>query len=508
MAITFSRYIDITSGVGAGAVVPRRDLIGRLFTVNPLLPPQSYITFTTAAEVGSYFGTTSEEYARAVFYFGWVSKNITRAQKISFARWVQTAVAPKVFGSTAVTQALATYTAISNGSFSMTIGGVTNAFTGTDFTAAASLSDVATVLQTKIRTASGAQWTSSTVVYNATRGTFDFTGGTTGAATISVAEGVAGTPIAALIGWIPAATTINGAFSNGAIWASGSAVETITATLTASVAASNNFGTFLFMPTLAIGQVVEAATWNVAQNVSYMYTVPVITANVSAWATALADLGGVGMTLSDTANEYPEQVPMMIEAATAYDQPNSVQNYMFQMFNLTPGVTSDANANVMDAARVNYYGRTQDAGQFIDFYQRGVLYGIATDPVDMNVYANEQWLKDAAGAAIMTLLLSLARVSANAQGRTQILTTLQSVINDALNNGTISIGKTLTTNQKLFITEITADPNAWYQVQTIGYWVDCVIESYDSPLQYKAVYTLVYSKDDAIRKVEGRHVLI
>jgi hypothetical protein len=41
--------------------------------------------------------------------------------------------------------------------------------------------------------------------------------------------------------------------------------------------------------------------------------------------------------------------------------------------------------------------------------------GLATDPVDMNVYANEIWLKDAAGAAILSLLLSLGKVSANAR---------------------------------------------------------------------------------------------
>ncbi|HUV84133.1 MAG TPA: DUF3383 family protein, partial [Methanosarcinales archaeon] len=129
----------------------------------------------------------------------------------------------------------------------------------------------------------------------------------------------------------------------------------------------------------------------------------------------------------------------------------------------------------------------------------------------MNTYANEQWFKDSAGASIMSLLLSLAKVSANIKGRSQIISTVQSVINEALFNGTISIGKDLNNTQKIFISEITGDDDAWMQVQNIGYWLDATIESYVAPsslTEYKAVYTLIYSKDDAIRSVDGTHILI
>ena len=33
--------------------------------------------------------------------------------------------------------------------------------------------------------------------------------------------------------------------------------------------------------------------------------------------------------------------------------------------------------------------------------------GLSTDPLDMNTFANEQWLKDAAGVSIMNLLLAV-----------------------------------------------------------------------------------------------------
>jgi len=506
MSISFSRYVEITSGVGAGAGVRQRDLIARLFTTNPLLPTGSFAEFESAADVGDYFGTSSDEYARAAFYFGFISKNIQRPQKISYARYVSADVAPQIYGRPGV-QAVATWNAITSGSFSITlgedsdIGPNTQVITGLNFSGAGSLTAVAAIIQAAIRSASvGSLWTAATVVWNSTRRSFDFVGGAVGDAVIAIAAGTGGTDIAGQLGWL-----------TGAILSDGADAQSITDTLDESSAASDNFGSFLFMPTLTTDEIAQAATWNDLQNVKYQYMIRVTSSNASDINSEVIGLSGVGLTLAPISTEYPEMLPMAILAATNYQARNSVQNYMFQQATLTPSVTTNADANTYDALRVNYYGRTQTAGQIVEFYQRGTLSGLSVDPVDMNVYANEQWLKDAAGSAIMALLLAKARVSANTQGRNELMATVQSVINAALFNGTISIGKALNIQQKLYITEITGDELAWHQVQNIGYWLDCVIQSYvttDSRTEYKAVYTLIYSKDDAIRKVEGTHILI
>lgn len=499
MAINFKRYVDIVSGIGAGASVPRRDLIGRLFTANVLLPSQSFIEFSSASEVGDYFGTDSEEYKRAAFYFGWTSKNIKRAQKISFARWVETATAPMIFGAKGA-QSIASYQPITTGSFTLTLAGVAHTLTGLDFSAVTSLNDVAAVVQQAIRAQAGTMWTAATVTWDAVRKSFDLVGGVVGDGNVVVAAGTGGNDVAGQLGWL-----------TGAILSYGSHAESITETLTNSAAASNNFGSFLFMPSITQDQATEAAAWTSLQNVFYQFMVRVTAGNAAAHEAAMASYGGVGLTLAPLSTEYDEMEPMMILAATDYTARNSVQNYMFQQFpGLTPKVTTDADADTYDALRVNYYGRTQTAGQFLDFYQRGVLLGLPTSPADMNVFANEQWLKDAAGAAVGTLLVALPRIPANTQGRSQLIAALQSVANQALSNGTISVGKALDTTQKLYIGEITDDDLAWHQVQNIGYWLDVQFVTYveNSVTKYKATYTLVYSKDDAIRKVEGSHVLI
>ena len=382
----------------------------------------------------------------------------------------------------------------------MTIGADSNIIGPLDFSGAATLAAIAAIIQTEIRTNTGTQWTAATVTYNATRGSFDFEGGTAGAAVISVSAG-ATNDYSAAIGWR----------GPGAILCNGSDIETVTECLTTSAEASNNFASFLFQKSLSQSEVVEAATWNDAQNNMFMFCQRVLPVDAANYYATLNTFSGTAVTLSNVSGEYPEMAPMMVLAATDYTKRESVQNYMFQSFSLTPSVTTNALANVYDPLRVNYYGRTQTAGQYIDFYQRGTMMGLASDAVDQNVYANEIWLKDSAGAAIMSLLLNLGRVSANAQGRARILSALQSTINQALKNGAISVAKDLNQTQKLYIGQLTGSDTAWHQVQSIGYWVDCEMQSYvttDSRTEWKAVYTLIYSKDDAIRKVTGSHVMI
>lgn len=499
--ISFKRYVDIVSGVGGGAGVRTRDLILRLFSVSPRVPAGTVIEMDNAADVGTYFGTTTPEYLRAVFYFGFISKLITAPKKIAFSRWADIAAAARIYGSTAV-RVVASFTPVTTGSIKLTIGAYTADVLAINFSGAAALSNVASILQTAIQavTAGGANWTAATVTYDAANQRFVLLGGTVGAAAVAAAPAATGTPIAGLLGW-----------DATAVFSPGVAAEEPVAAFITSAEGNDNFGSFAFMSALTQPQIAAVAAQNDTYNVKFMYSVAILQADAAAMYALLSGFSGVMTTLAPIATEYPELLPAAILAATAYNRRNSVQNYMFQRGTLSPSVTDNATANTMDANRVNYYGRTQTAGQFLDFYQRGVMMGLATDPVDMNTYANEMWFKDAAGAAIMGLLLSAARVPANISGRGQILAILQSVIDLATFNGTISIGKELNTTQKLYITNLTGDEQAWQQVYNLGYWVDCVLQAFvtaDSRTEWKAVYTLIYSKDDAIRKVEGSHVLI
>ena len=495
MAISFKKYIDITSGVGGGAGVRDRDLITRVFSTNSLIPANSFLELDSAEDVASYFGSSSEEYKRSVLYFGWVSKNITRPKKISFARFVEQSQAPIIFGASKM-HSLEVLKAVVSGTLAVSIGGQSEELTGIDFSAVASFADVASTIKIAINTKSGEQFSSATVSYDAVVKRFILTGGKAEDAEISASGEVAD-----LLG-----------LAQGAINSNGALAQTVTDTLIASTDASNNFASFLFMSSLSDEQIKEIAEWNDTQNVMFMYLVPVTDKNADTLSALLLGYSGTTLTLTTRKGEFDEMIPGIVLAATDYAKRNSVQNYMFQQFpELTAKVTNTVEANKYDSLRVNYYGQTQTAGQNISFYQRGVMMGGASDLVDQNVYANEAWLKDTVAAQIMSLLLSVSRVPANNNGRAQLLAVIQSKINQALDNGTVSVGKALSTFQKLYIAEITGNPLAWQQVQNIGYWVDCQMQTYvtqDGRTEYKAVYTLIYSKEDAVRKVEGTHTLI
>lgn len=515
MAIAFNKYINITSEVGAGETVTTRDLIGRLFTVNTLAPTGTVLQFNSAQEVASYFGTSSEEYLRALFYFSWISKNATRPQLISYSFWASAATAPLIFGQP-LTATLGQLQAITTGSFNLTLGGISHDLTGLNFSTDMSFAAIAATIQVAVRAADGSsQWTAADVTYNSGSNAFNLVGGATGAATVATAMAASGVDIRALIGWLSNSALI---YPSAPILSNGVAIETITATLTNSANISNNFGSFLFTTSAGLdqAQIVEAATWNYGQSFTFMYTIPCSAGNAGAYSTALKSIGFAALTLAPLSTEYPEQIPMQIFAATDYNSVNAVQNYMFQMANVTASVTDTTNSDSYDSIGVNYYGQTQTAGQLIAFYQRGVLTGeaINTNPTDMNVYANEIWLRDAAGAALMTLVLALPEISANNQGIVQVLGALQSVINQAVSNGTISVGTILTQSQKTYITEITGNDKAWQQIQNIGYWTNAQVtqstETIDSisTITYAISYILVYKKDDIIRMIDGSHFLI
>ena len=505
--ISQSRYINIVSGVGAGAGVAQRQLILRLITQNTVLPPGIVAEFGTSDSVGAYFGEASEEYRRCLPYFGFVSKSIKSPQMISFARWANTPIAPTIVGDS-VEKVLQTFTPITAGTLSLSTGGAPIPVGPVNFATAVSLTEVASLVQTAVNAAIDPQLSGATVSFNTNTNQFVLTGATPGSGTVSAVPTGAATDISSALGWTTGGTVLVG----------GQVADDPSVAVQKSASISNNFGSFAFVTPstpLTNAQIAEIAEWNDAQNNMYLYTVPTSIQNVQTLYPLVSGYSGCALNLlsSTQSNDYVEQSPAEILAATDYTQPNSTQNYMFYQFpsrNVT--ISDDNTANAMDAVRANYIGVTQSAGQQLAFYQRGVLCGGPTAAVDMNIYGNEIWLKSTIAAKILSLFLNVPIVPADITGQAQILAIIQSVVDSAKINGVISFGKTLTAVQQQYITQISNDTNAWRQVTNIGYWLNVTFASRTNPnsnlTEWYANYTLIYSKNDAIRLVEGSNVLI
>lgn len=200
-------------------------------------------------------------------------------------------------------------------------------------------------------------------------------------------------------------------------------------------------------------------------------------------------------------------MPLAILGAVRYSGTNTVTNYMFKQFPSQSYTVDDENlANAYDEHCVNYIGLVQSNGTRRAFSQQG--YNI--DGTATNVYCNELWLKSEVATAILNLFTEAEVVSAGSDGTLLIYNTIAASAADAVANGAISVGKTLDDDQKIRVYQLTNDPDAWRTIQESGWWlnVDIVRVTESGKTFYKAMYLLIYSKDDAILKVEGQHALV
>ena len=493
MAISQTKYINIISGVGGQPAVSQRDLIGRVFTKNALVPTGAVVEFSggaTAAlkSVGEYFGTTSAEYAFASKYFGFVSKKATQASKISFARYVSDASAATVYGVKDV--ALTACQAITDGDLTFELNGASKTIKAVNLFSATDLASVAKLVSTALTKATIA----CAVEYDATNARFVLKTSATGAGnTLSACTG----SLATLFGW----DELNAIVSDGAD------VNTPVATVEASADISNNFYSFCFLNDLSGDDLKAIAEWVQAQNVRYMFSITTTPANANAVVTAVKGYDGVGVTL-DAFNATAGYMPMTAIAAIDWTRSGAAINMMYQQFaGVEPSVSTNADSSKYDKLKVNYYGVTQQAGQPVSFYQNGVLQGEISD---MGVYANEAWLKDSLFTNLLNLRLALDTLPATSVGKALVLSTMMDSINQALFNGVITVGKTLDATQKAYITQLSGDADAWMNIQGSGYWVTANVEKYteDDVEKYKINYLLIYSKGDSVNFIDGSDVLI
>lgn len=496
MAIPQTKYVNIISAVGGASQVSQRDLMGRFFTSNPLVPAGAVVEFSggsTAAlkSVADYFGTASIEYTYASYYFSYVSKKGTTPQKISFAPYAASATSARLYG--AVKSApLTSFTALTNATLSFKVDNTNFNLTGINLASATSLSAVATIIRTAITTAHA---DTANIEYNETLQRFVISSVATGADhTITYATGT----LAELLGM--------NAGNTGAVKSDSSAAQTALEALTESAELSNNFFSFMFIPNIT-DEKTAIAEWVHNQNVRYMWSFNCGAATASDYATALKDYDGVALTLSNGIRKN-EILPMAVAAAINYDVANAAVDFMYQQAPfMDVSVSSATDAATYDALRVNYYGSTQQAGNLISFYQDGVLMGSITS---MGVYTNEAWLKDAITTNILNLRLSLDTLPANETGLGYVKLSIQEIIEKALFNGVISVGKTLDSTQKAYVAQITGEADAWQDIQSVGYWLTAKVEKYTEHgvEKYKVNYLLVYAKGDSINFVDGRDILI
>ena len=509
MSIRIENYIDINSVVKGESDIPSNSMILRVHSDNVLIPNNKVVTINSLVDVGNFFGTDSEEYKRASFYFGYVDLKGNKARNLSFYRYNSTDSAPRIFGEKK-DQVIDSYKPITEGSLNITIGTQSETIScnfstlfsstsvdGDPISATPTLSQIANVIQEQINL----KFNGSSVTYNAVKKSFEFVGGTTGDLPISVTKANTGTDIIDLIGW-----------NANAILSDGMTAKSVTETINNSSMLSNNFATFLFTSELTMQEKTDVAKWNNNENNKYLYLVPVKYNEAQAHYDALNLYGGTDLILeSEMGGEYHEMIPAVQAATTQYDSnEKAVKNYMFKSFALTPTVTDDTKKSFLDSLRINYYGQTQENGAQLSFYQTGSLMGMSTDAKKENVYINEIWMKRTITVSLTNLMINSDEVAYNEEGRTKVKLSLQFCVDKALENGVISQNNTLNQGQETAIQDMTSNKDAIKNVKSIGYFLDVELkeEVINNVTKYIAVYMLIYAKNNVISKFEGKNILV
>lgn len=491
MAISITKYVDISSGTNNIQTATEKDLIARLFTTNSRCPATA-VEFDSLKDVSDFFGTDSDEYKVSSIYFNFVNKYNRQPKKISFFRDFTGGIKGFISGTQAPT--LASLQEITAGKLKISINGAQAEETSAiDLSSATSFADVATALQDAVQALTNALFTTATVTYSATNKVFTLELGSVADAEIVLEP----TTLSTVLKW--------DIVSNG--YANTAEVEDV---IEASYQSSNNYGTFAFMTAQDSTGIVKVATANndVHPN-EFMYVAQVNAGDYVTIQPTVKDIDGVSLELcNSTDGKFNYIIPMAISATTDYNKENGTQNYMYQQVDgVATLVDDDATAENMDKALVNYYGRTQQAGQKLAFYQNGVMQG---DYQDQSIFMNEVWLKDALTTKFLNYFLVTPNWYANKAGQGIGNGLAMEVVNRAKVNGTITTEKELTEADKAYIYNITSDENAWRQVYMEGFYFMSSIskELINKQVIYKFNYTLIYSKGDSIKKVEGRNILI
>lgn len=504
MAIPSTRYVIIQSGVTGASAVAERELVGLRFSYNSRMPVDRVFSFSSAAQVAEFFGNETPEAEFALQYFSYVSPPpATIPQRLKFAAFAPAGRSPMIFGDT-LSRTLDQLKTITAGTLTIAnFGSSSLAVTGVDFSAATSLADVASALQAAIRLQAG--YESATVAYGALMREFIITKGTVEGGSVS---GVSGTIADAL-----------GLSSPAAVLSPGTLAQTPLEAFQRAEQVTDSFGTASFSRQGYImdleTDVIPLAQYIASLNVKYMMLWTVTPLNAADWSAALINTASNALILTeDMTSQHDEALPMAIAASVDYDRPNAVVNFMFRNSTITvkPLVTTEQGANLYDPLRVNYLGQTASAGQNIIFLQRGYMTGNPVNAiVDMGAHLNEQWLKATAAARLLNLLIGKGVVPANQDGIGYVLAVLSELAEQAKDNGTIISGKELTAFQRAEITSLTGDEKAHFDVFNKGYWLGARVVRETGPSgieEFVIKYTLVYSANVGVRKIEGSHNLI
>ncbi len=434
--IPFSQVVSVVPSVlSAGGVAV--DLNALMLTQNAYAPYGSILTFTNAAAVSTYFGSTSTEATLANVYFNGYSIGTSLPGNLLFTQYPQAAIAGWLRGGNVSSMSIGTLQALT-GTLSITVAGVVKTSGAINLTSATSFSSAATIIQ--------AAFTSPgfTVSYDSTQGAFVFTTSATGATQ---------TMTTAVVGSLSTALLLTSAA--GAVVSQG-AIAAVPATFMDNVLTQNqNWATFMTVweaswvaGNATVNEKAQFAAWSNSRSPRWLYVCQDSDVNVKSAASTTTfgdylqtnNLVGTCPVFSNASNATLAAFVCGFAASLNFTRLNGRATLCFKIQSgLVPSVTNATDyAGILSNGYNAYaaFGSNNPANN-TNWMTPGSVSG---GWLWADTYLNQIWLNANLQLAMVNLLLDVGSIPYNAQGNALIYAAALDPINAAVNFGAIRAG--------------------------------------------------------------------
>lgn len=386
--------------------------------------------YFTIADVAADFGTTAPEYYAAALWFEQAPQPVS----LQIGEWAKAATAGRLRGAPLSTAnaAMATWTAISTGSFHATIDGVSADVTGLNFAAQTNLNGVASVIQTGLQTT----FPGSGCVYNSVFNRFEFTSATTGASSAFAFLSAAATG-SDISDNLQARSTDSGAYV-----ANGIVAETAVAAVSLFDA---NYGQGWYAVTMlgaadgdhtAVGAYIEAA------NNKHIYGVSTQASGVIS-AVSTTDIAYVLKQLAyrrtvvqySSSNAYAVCSLLARILTTDYNANNTVITLMYKQ---EPGIVAETLTGTQITAL-----EAKNANVFVAYNNNTAIIekGVSVSGDFLDIITGTDWLALTIQNAVFNLLYtSTTKIPQTDSGNNMLVATIESVCAQGVVNGLLSPG--------------------------------------------------------------------
>lgn len=381
-------------------------------------------TYTDIESVAGDFGTSAPEYLAATLYFG----QSPRPETLMIGRWIRTATAAFLKGAilTSTEQAMANWTGITDGSFTIDIDGTPTAVSGLDFSSETNLNGVASVINLSL--------SGGTIAWDGSR--FTLTSALSGASSsVSYASATgSGTDISALLKMTSslALAPVDGFDAETAVEAVAEFADMSGAWYGLSFAAST-------MPDddalVDVAAFIEAASISRIFGVTETDTRVLDATYTSDLASRMSDLSYKRTCVQYSANSYAVCSMMGRAFSVNFSANRSTITLMYkQEPSVVAETLTETQALTLKDKRCNVFVNYQNDTAIIQ-------YGVMSGQAYFDEVHGLDWFADALQTAEYNLLYqSKTKVPQTDAGQNLLVNVAAGVCQEAINNGLVAAG--------------------------------------------------------------------